>query len=728
MKHIMTPKITVIMPTFNRANLIEQSIESVLIQTFEDFEFLILDDGSTDNTKEVIQKYLKDPRVKYLYHENQGEAQTVNLGWSLAKGEYFTQVNSDDTITSNSFEVMVKEMDKHSDCIVGYPDFNFIDENNNIISTTKSPDWDFKEALSDFSCYAASAGTFIRREPLKNLETIKRSRFKHINDIEMYWDFALIGNFLHVDKVLANWRVHSGQISSNRYQAIPEIEEWYKYYFSKDNLPKRIVKLKDKTRKSILNYFILLINKSDLDKETKKQMQKPYKEELGIKIYDFNSLQIGDNDLIGNKFNGHDLQRYLREKNIEANHIVKIKKSTDENTYRVDGKFTDAILKSSLFASADIVHFHLIHNTDYDLTYLPVYSALKPTVITLHDPFFTTGHCIYSFGCEKWKTGCKDCTKLDIPFKLDIDTTALNYKIKKDSIQNSNICAIVASDYMENLVKQSPIWKGKKIYKLPFGINQEIFKPANKIQAKKLLGIDKDDIVIMFRATDYVFKGIDTIKTALKNLKTDKKITIITVQQKGLLKEFKHKFKIKEYGWVYDDDKLAQLYQASDLFLMPSEQEAFGMMAIEAMSCGVPVLSIKGTSLESVTNAPECGLCPDKKDFSQALNQLINNPEELNLRAEKSYNYARENYNKDIYIERMIAIYKDIIQNHSIDYEWKIVLEQMQQNAIKNYYAETTVPFARNFFWRKFYKFVLRPLLKIKYGNSVKKFDRIYFQ
>lgn len=724
------PKITVIMPTYNRADLIEKSIESVLNQTYEDFEFLILDDGSTDNTKDVVQKYLSDNRLKYLYHENQGEAQTVNWGWSLAQGEYFTQVNSDDTITPDSFEVMVKTMDKHKKYVLAYPDFNFIDENDNIISVTKSPDWNFEKALLNFACYAASAGTFIRKSAFKDWKAIKRSRFKHINDVEMYWDMALVGDFLHVNKVLANWRVHSGQISADRYKSIPEVEKWYNYYFNKEDLPANIKKLQPIVRKSILNYFISLIKDSSLDKAQKEQMSKTYKEELGIKSYLFNVLQIGDTDLIGNKFNGHDLHLYLREKNINANHFVRLKKSNDKSTYSLDHPYSRGILESDLFSNADIVHFHLIHNTNFTLTSLPAYSALKPTVITLHDPYFTTGHCIHSFECEKWKTGCKDCPKLDILFKREIDSSALEFKIKYDAIQNSNICAIVASDYMENLVKQSPVWKGKKIYKVPFGINQDIFKPAsNKDLAKKQLGIDPNSIVLMFRSDESKFKGLNLIKKALENVETDKKITIITVQTKELFKEFKHKFNIKEYGWVYDDNKLAQLYQAADLFLMPSEQEAFGMMAIEAMSCKVPVISIKGTSLESVTNAPECGLCPEKKDFSAELNRIVNNEEELKLRAEKSYKYAKENYDKDVYVDRIIEVYKDVIKNHQVNPEWEEVLKQIIKYNGVNYHSETKVKYAHNPIWKLIYRVFVRPVLKKKYGKkAVKdKYDRKYF-
>ena len=74
---------------------------------------------------------------------------------------------------------------------------------------------------------------------------------------------------------------------------------------------------------------------------------------------------------------------------------------------------------------------------------------------------------------------------------------------------------------------------------------------------------------------------------------------------------------------------------------MPSEQEAFGLMAIEAMSCGVPVISIKGTSLESVTNSPECGLCCEKEEFVNELNRLIANENELKNKGGKIFKICK---------------------------------------------------------------------------------------
>ena len=175
----------------------------------------------------------------------------------------------------------------------------------------------------------------------------------------------------------------------------------------------------------------------------------------------------------------------------------------------------------------------------------------------------------------------------------------------------------------------------------------------------------------------------------MRYLQSDKKVTLLTVESKGLMREFKNKFKIKEYGWIYDDNKLAELYQASDLFLMPSSQEAFGMMAIEAMSSGLPVLSIKGTSLESITNSPECGLSVLSSVFNQALRHLVNNVQEIELRGKKSLAFARQYYGKDSYTHNMVKIYKDVIKRHRVyqTEEEKLAMGQLQKYAPKYTYA-----------------------------------------
>ncbi|MDR1236516.1 MAG: hypothetical protein LBJ96_05950, partial [Holosporaceae bacterium] len=146
----------------------------------------------------------------------------------------------------------------------------------------------------------------------------------------------------------------------------------------------------------------------------------------------FFNTQIGDNDLIGNKFNGHDLHIYLREQNIYSDHLVLNKQSNDPHTYPYPYPFSNKfdILRNRSFLKSDILHLHLIHNNVIDISLLPIITKLKPTVWTVHDPWALSGHCIHHFDCEKWKTGCGDCPYPDKPFAINFDDTALQFELK----------------------------------------------------------------------------------------------------------------------------------------------------------------------------------------------------------------------------------------------------------------------------------------------------------
>lgn len=90
------PFFSIVLPTFNRAHLITRAIESVLAQTFTDWELLIVDDGSSDTTREAIQDHLLDPRISYSFEVNSGPAMARNRGIASAHGEYITFIDSDD--------------------------------------------------------------------------------------------------------------------------------------------------------------------------------------------------------------------------------------------------------------------------------------------------------------------------------------------------------------------------------------------------------------------------------------------------------------------------------------------------------------------------------------------------------------------------------------------------------------------------------------------------------
>jgi len=106
------PKVSVIIPTHNREKLLSKAVGSVIEQTFQDFEVIIVDDGSTDNTRKVISEFsAKDERILYIYQQNQGVASARNKGISIARGAYIAFLDSDDRMLPNRLEEQVKLLD-----------------------------------------------------------------------------------------------------------------------------------------------------------------------------------------------------------------------------------------------------------------------------------------------------------------------------------------------------------------------------------------------------------------------------------------------------------------------------------------------------------------------------------------------------------------------------------------------------------------------------------------
>ena len=106
----MNPKVSVIIPTYNRANLLARAIKSVLNQTFQDFELIVVDDGSTDNTRKVVEEFQKkDSRIKYIFQENSGgPAKPINTGIKNSKGEYITILEDDDEFLPQKLQKQVE--------------------------------------------------------------------------------------------------------------------------------------------------------------------------------------------------------------------------------------------------------------------------------------------------------------------------------------------------------------------------------------------------------------------------------------------------------------------------------------------------------------------------------------------------------------------------------------------------------------------------------------------
>jgi glycosyltransferase involved in cell wall biosynthesis/radical SAM superfamily enzyme YgiQ (UPF0313 family) len=140
------PLVTVIMPVYNGANYIGEAIESVLIQNYPKLELVIVDDGSTDNTKEVVSRY-KDERIKYIYKENGGPSSARNYAIRKAEGQYIMPLDSDDMMAPNFITLHLQEFEKYPETDLVYCDVLLIDGDGNPIKVMNKPEYQDRRHL-----------------------------------------------------------------------------------------------------------------------------------------------------------------------------------------------------------------------------------------------------------------------------------------------------------------------------------------------------------------------------------------------------------------------------------------------------------------------------------------------------------------------------------------------------------------------------------------------------
>jgi glycosyltransferase involved in cell wall biosynthesis len=235
------------------------------------------------------------------------------------------------------------------------------------------------------------------------------------------------------------------------------------------------------------------------------------------------------------------------------------------------------------FIDADIVHYHLIHNNLISILDMPFLARAKPSVWTMHDPWFFTGGCIHPLECSGYERACGECA---------LSRFGQMFAVKKHVYQSLNIDFVAASRFTMEYFRASPIARHfERVHFIPFGIDVFRFRTIGKVAARERFKIRNEELVVAFRAEASLLKGCRFIYEALRLLDLSDKITLLTVGSARLPEDIASRYNAVQLGWSDDEETLYAFYAATDIFLMPSLAESFGLMAIEAMAAGcVPVV------------------------------------------------------------------------------------------------------------------------------------------
>ena len=276
------PKVSVIVPVYNTEKYLDRCLESLINQTFKDIEIIIVNDGSTDNSEEIIKKYVKQyPDImKYIFQKNQGLSSARNNGVKLATGKYISFVDSDDYIDVDLYKNLENIMNGDIDLIK----FKMVktDENLKNLQKIEGPVFGPIDGQEAFNLLVFKD---ILLEPaciyLYKRETYLKNKFQ-FSEKKYHEDFGLIPIILIKSKKVVSvdiygyYYVQSNSSITRNDNYEKQKKSAYDLLYHYDNLQKQIKNIKPKTRENILQYYtnsILLatkkLNKKDINKYIK---------------------------------------------------------------------------------------------------------------------------------------------------------------------------------------------------------------------------------------------------------------------------------------------------------------------------------------------------------------------------------------------------------------------------------------------------------------------------
>ena len=213
------PRVSVVIPAYNAQRYLRESVESVLQQSFKDFECIVVDDGSTDRTPAIIDELAaRDPRVRRLTIEHGGIVKGLNAGVEAARGQYIVRTDADDICLPNRFERQVRFLDDHPDCVLAGSKVTLVDPYNSTL-------WDVEvkanheqieaELLRGNGWAVIHPSTLLRRDAMLAVGGY-RAEYEWVEDLDLFLRMGQIGRLANLQEPLLRYRQHFASVNRTR--------------------------------------------------------------------------------------------------------------------------------------------------------------------------------------------------------------------------------------------------------------------------------------------------------------------------------------------------------------------------------------------------------------------------------------------------------------------------------------------------------------------------------
>lgn len=230
------PLVSIVIPCYNHEAFVQESIQSVIDQTYKNIELIIIDDGSKDSSIVKIEEMLEQcrdrfTRFEFRHRPNIGLSATLNEALEWCQGEYYAAIASDDIILPKKTEIQVKFLNKHKKVVAVFGGIQVIDGNNQVIRTKlgENKSYPFNKIIMHKFDLAALT-QMIRLESIKNIGGYNDNML--IEDWYMWLKLSEIGKVYHINTLLASYRVHDNNFSkdfSKMHEGRVEVLSYFKH-------------------------------------------------------------------------------------------------------------------------------------------------------------------------------------------------------------------------------------------------------------------------------------------------------------------------------------------------------------------------------------------------------------------------------------------------------------------------------------------------------------------
>jgi glycosyltransferase involved in cell wall biosynthesis len=321
------------------------------------------------------------------------------------------------------------------------------------------------------------------------------------------------------------------------------------------------------------------------------------------------------------------------------------------------------------YQKADILNFHNLHTGYFNYLAISKLTKLKPAVFTLHDMWSFTGHCAYSYDCNRWQHGCGACPYPDTYPKIDLDNTHLEWKLKNWVYSKSNLTIVTISKWLTEQAQKSMLNRFS-IHHIPNGIDTEAYQPLAKEKCRYVLGIHPNQKVLMFGAASLKDdrKGSDLLIKALQHLPISLKseILLLTLGDGGEKIAELVGIPTLSLGYVNSDRLKSIAFSASDLFVFPTRADNLPLVLQESMACGTPMVSFDIGGVPDLVRPNITGYLAQPENTQDLCNGIVQLLEDDQLRDKMSENcrtIAVNEYSLDLQAQRYIELYKQVLQS-----------------------------------------------------------------